>query len=360
MFERVVYKNDIAESTERFLWDGYNPVARVDGSGKLLQSCLWGLDLSGTPQGAGGVGGLLAVTDLSGDTDETYFPFYDGNGNVTGYADASDGSISCSFDYGPFGEPVKATGEAADKLDYRFSTKFTDDVTGIVHFELRPLDTQTGRWPTRDPIEEQGGLNLYGFVNNDPINQWDYLGLLTIVRDDAKRECHKSCLVKVWMRVDAPQSSVPEQIFEDVTLRQIALRAKHGQATPSDFQTLGNRIDTGHTFLFFEKINKKCNVGIGFYPGGSWFGKPGQLKDDTNHKYDSSREYKFCPETMEIIYDEMKENYINPPIYSLDSMQCSTWAVGILREAGVNGLPVTCTPFSLSRLFEKRNPIYKE
>ena len=177
MFERVVYKSDIAESTERFLWDGYNPVARVDGSGKLLQSCLWGLDLSGTPQGAGGVGGLLAVTDLSVDTDETYFPFYDGNGNVTGYADASDGSLSCSFDYGPFGEPVKAVGEAADKLDYRFSTKFTDDVTGIVHYELRPLDTQTGRWPTRDPIEEQGGINLYGFVDNDAVNQWDYLGL---------------------------------------------------------------------------------------------------------------------------------------------------------------------------------------
>ena len=35
----------------------------------------------------------------------------------------------------------------------------------------------TGRWPSRDPIEERGGLNLYGFVGNDALNQWDLLGL---------------------------------------------------------------------------------------------------------------------------------------------------------------------------------------
>ena len=31
-------------------------------------------------------------------------------------------------------------------------------------------------WPNRDPIEEDGGINLYGFVNNNSINDWDYLG----------------------------------------------------------------------------------------------------------------------------------------------------------------------------------------
>jgi uncharacterized protein RhaS with RHS repeats len=34
-----------------------------------------------------------------------------------------------------------------------------------------------GRWISRDPIEERGGLNLYGMVGNDPVNQWDYLGM---------------------------------------------------------------------------------------------------------------------------------------------------------------------------------------
>lgn len=42
----------------------------------------------------------------------------------------------------------------------------------------------TGTWLSRDPIEEQGGLNLYGFVGNAPINKIDALGLYTL--DDAR------------------------------------------------------------------------------------------------------------------------------------------------------------------------------
>ena len=39
------------------------------------------------------------------------------------------------------------------------------------------MDPLTGRWPSRDPIEEEGGLNLYVFVGNDPINHHDSIGL---------------------------------------------------------------------------------------------------------------------------------------------------------------------------------------
>lgn len=41
---------------------------------------------------------------------------------------------------------------------------------------LPRYDPVTGRWPSRDPIEEEGGLNLYGFVSNDGVNDWDLLG----------------------------------------------------------------------------------------------------------------------------------------------------------------------------------------
>jgi hypothetical protein len=34
-----------------------------------------------------------------------------------------------------------------------------------------------GKWPNRDPIGERGGLNLYGFVGNNPVNATDLLGL---------------------------------------------------------------------------------------------------------------------------------------------------------------------------------------
>ena len=50
--------------------------------------------------------------------------------------------------------------------------------------ENRPTTTKvaSGRayWPSRDPIGERGGINLYGMVGNDPVGNWDYLGLLEI------------------------------------------------------------------------------------------------------------------------------------------------------------------------------------
>lgn len=48
---------------------------------------------------------------------------------------------------------------------------------GVTDYGYRYYDPNTGRWPSRDPIGEMGGINLYGFVNNDGVNGWDYLGL---------------------------------------------------------------------------------------------------------------------------------------------------------------------------------------
>ncbi len=47
----------------------------------------------------------------------------------------------------------------------------------MAYYGYRYYDPKTGRWPSMDPIEEEGGVNLYGFVGNDGVNRWDYLGL---------------------------------------------------------------------------------------------------------------------------------------------------------------------------------------
>jgi RHS repeat-associated protein len=52
----------------------------------------------------------------------------------------------------------------------------TKTVSGMFYYGFRYYNPSTGRWPSRDPIEERGGLNLYGMVNNNPVNYWDYLG----------------------------------------------------------------------------------------------------------------------------------------------------------------------------------------
>src|SRR5574344_1919734 len=149
----------------------------------LVRSYTWGLDASGSMQGAGGVGGLLMVNAGSGGF---HFPAYDLNGNVMGLVNAANGNISAKYEYGPFGEVFCSVGDMAGVNPFQFSTKYTDNETDLVYYGYRYYSPALGRWLSRDPIEEQGGLNLYGFVNNDPVNSHDMLGLWSHSHDCAE------------------------------------------------------------------------------------------------------------------------------------------------------------------------------
>ncbi|MDT9293261.1 MAG: hypothetical protein P5698_25660, partial [Limnospira sp. PMC 1295.21] len=70
------------EETLLFLWDGWNLIAEIKNDHTPVRTYTWGLDLSGSMQGAGGVGGLLSVKIHDGN--HTVLPYYDGNGNVMG------------------------------------------------------------------------------------------------------------------------------------------------------------------------------------------------------------------------------------------------------------------------------------
>ena len=82
---------------------------------------------------------------------------------------------------GPFGEPLTTPTGLAAELPFRFSTHYTDQETGLVYAKRRYYSPTMGRWLSRDPIEEDGGVNLYGFVENDSINRIDPFGLVDIV-----------------------------------------------------------------------------------------------------------------------------------------------------------------------------------
>jgi len=171
-----------AVETRRYVWDGYNIAAEIVIDETVATTNVtyytWGLDLSGTLQGAGGVGGLLAETKTTASTTNTYYAFGDANGNVTEYADTT-GAVRGHYEYSPFGEITAQSGDLADSFTHRFSTKPFDVTTGKVRYELRPYDPLLGRWMSRDPIGINGGLNEYGFVGNHSINYYDVLGLLS-------------------------------------------------------------------------------------------------------------------------------------------------------------------------------------
>lgn len=160
----------------RFLYDGWNLVAELAGNNTVQKSFLWGLDLSGSLQGAGGIGGLLAVQQGG----ESYYPAYDGNGNVMALIKASNQTVAARYHYGAFGEPIETFEEGDIDNPFRFSTKYHDKETGLAYYGYRFYNPVLGRWPNRDPIGEEGGVNLYAFCLNNAIDNSDVSGLLTL------------------------------------------------------------------------------------------------------------------------------------------------------------------------------------
>jgi RHS repeat-associated protein len=96
---------------------------------------------------------------------------------VVGLTDAADGSLAAVYEYSPFGELVAAEGPAANANPFRFSTKYFDAETGLYYYGYRYYAPKIQRWTSRDPLNEAGGVNLYAFVGNDPVNKVDPLGL---------------------------------------------------------------------------------------------------------------------------------------------------------------------------------------
>jgi RHS repeat-associated protein len=158
-----------------YVYSGWNKIqeTKAVGSTVTTKNFVWGLDLSQSMEGAGGIGGLLAVVDGSGSAN---LFSYDGNGNVSELLAADSGNVSAHYEYSAFGASILGSGPLASENCYRFSTKEFDEESGLYDYGYRPYDAELGRWVSRDPIGERGGMNLYGFVGNDAINRIDVLG----------------------------------------------------------------------------------------------------------------------------------------------------------------------------------------
>jgi RHS repeat-associated protein len=163
--------------TRTFVYDDWNliheTIREIDGGTTNVTEVqyFWGLDLSDTLHGAGGVGGLLAVSRNG----QFYFPTYDNNGNVTKYIDESD-NVVAAYEYDDFGRLISQSGPLADFFRLRFSTKYYDPETCLYYYGERFYSPYWRIWLNRDPIEEEGGLNLYLICDNGTLCNIDMLG----------------------------------------------------------------------------------------------------------------------------------------------------------------------------------------
>ncbi|MEI2421867.1 hypothetical protein V6O07_16440, partial [Arthrospira platensis SPKY2] len=106
---RLVKKDD-GTDVKVYVYNDWNRIASFihDSSFTLHNSYLWGLDLSGSMQGAGGVGGLLSETKNDARGTTNFYPLFDANGNIMQKLDDT-GSIAMNVAYDPFGNIIEGT-----------------------------------------------------------------------------------------------------------------------------------------------------------------------------------------------------------------------------------------------------------
>ena len=163
----------VGGTTHSYVYDGWNLLSETDGT--TVKRYVWGLDLSQTLQGAGGVGGLLAVSVAGGGDPGLLAPTCDANGNISEYIVLATGIIASHREYDAFGRVILSIGSTPSA--FGFSTKYTDAETGLMYYGYRYYSAEMGRWVSRDPAEERGGPNLLTHLQNKAILAVDAFGL---------------------------------------------------------------------------------------------------------------------------------------------------------------------------------------
>jgi|GEM_PF-1873223 RHS repeat-associated protein len=212
------------------VWFGRHVAESSATNHALVRSYVWGLDLSETMDGAGGVGGLLWVKQYTGPSVGAHFCAYDGNGNISALIAALDGAESARYEYGPFGELIRLTGPMGKGNPFRFSTKRTHDTTDLVLYEYRVYSPSTGRWLSRDPIAEvgfalvgrpSGGVrsarsNLYRGIGNHPLSAFDRLALYEYEWEDIFTHAEKQAILNSIARVKQRALALIKQMDDNI------------------------------------------------------------------------------------------------------------------------------------------------
>jgi RHS repeat-associated protein len=180
-----------------YVYDGNLVIQERDSNNLPAVTYTRGKDLSGSLEGAGGIGGLLARTAPSAILPSVPSHSYyhaDASGNITMLINASQ-AVVAQYLYDAFGNVLSKSGPLADANLYRFSSKEAHLNSGLDYYLYRYYDANLQRWPNRDPMGDIGfqvawhstltrywqpppfeyivGPNLYKGINNDELDYFD-------------------------------------------------------------------------------------------------------------------------------------------------------------------------------------------
>ncbi len=156
---RIVEKtNGVVASDKRFVWCGMRRCEERDSTGGTVTKRFFG-----------------AGEQISG---ANYYFTVDHLGSIREMSDTS-GVVRARYDYDPYGRRTKPAGDL--EADFGSTGHYLHQASGLYFAPLRSYDPDSARWLSRDPIQEGGGINLYAYVGNNPVNKVDPDGRLAWV-----------------------------------------------------------------------------------------------------------------------------------------------------------------------------------
>jgi RHS repeat-associated protein len=104
----------------------------------------------------------------------SYYFSYDHLGSIREVTDIN-GNVLARYDYDPYGRQIINQGAATE---FGYGGYYYHQPSGLSLTKYRAYDPDLGRWDSRDPIGEIGGLNLYEYSRDDPSDLSDPQGLI--------------------------------------------------------------------------------------------------------------------------------------------------------------------------------------
>jgi RHS repeat-associated protein len=152
---RIVEKTNAAvQSDKRFQWCGTQLCEERDSTGSNVTKRFFG-----------------EGEQISG---ANYFFTRDHLGSVREITDGNE-TMRARHAFDPYGRSIKVSGDL--DVDFAFTGHYFHSSSGLHLTLFRAYDSDLARWLSRDPIGGLGGINLYRYVNGNPINSVDPLGL---------------------------------------------------------------------------------------------------------------------------------------------------------------------------------------
>ncbi len=169
----LVSEDWVDQYTEHYIFDNQNEIGAYKNN-KLSQLRV----LKDSNQAEIGSAIAIEINNV------VYFPIHDIQGNVAAITPIDLEYPTEYYRYSAFGEEKILDHNKSEipksnlKNPWRFSSKRKDQETNLIYFGRRYYDPEVGRWLTPDPKGFTDGLNLYVFVDNDPLIYVDLYGLI--------------------------------------------------------------------------------------------------------------------------------------------------------------------------------------